>query len=267
MKKLFLILLTVAIAAVLGLGGCGDDDHEHFGPGLVGLNDTTISTAPLLIVTYTVPPSPVLVTANILSDLPSDGDIAFDTVLNSFIVTISPTEVLFGVDSANPHQPEYHCFLTFPLDGITGQPVVPGDAVIVSAFLQVFVDQVDFASTVPTFLDLIQYPFRGLSSADFDAPLFTPGSFRTLNFFSSDQGNFVTIDVTGLMEIAQAATLLDFQTRFSVQNAGIFSILRGPSVEASRSAQPGPRAMENIIDRTPTPAGPLSPEALKARQR
>ena len=65
---------------------------------------------------------------------------------------------------------------------------MPGNALIVSADVEVFVNLLDFASTVPTFLDLVQYPFRGLSAIDFDAvPLATRPVF---DFFASDVGNF-----------------------------------------------------------------------------
>ncbi len=149
----------------------------------------------------------------ILSDLASDGDIAF-TPPSSFTVTTGPSSVLFGIDSLNINLPEFRAFLTFPLDGNTGQPVVPGDAFIVRADVEVFVNLLDFASTVPTFLDLVQYPFRGLAAIDFDAvPLATRPVF---DFFASDQGFFVPIDVTSLMQAAQVPpALVDFQLRFS----------------------------------------------------
>ena len=85
---------------------------------------------------------------------------------------------------------------------------------IVSADVEVFVNLLDFASTVPTFLDLVQYPFRGLAAIDFDAvPLATRPVF---DFFASDLGFFVPIDVTSLMQAAQVPpALVDFQLRFS----------------------------------------------------
>ncbi len=269
-------LLVAGMAMILTtiLAGCGGDHHEHdhfvSGPGFVSIDDSSDATAPLLTVTYTVPPSSEQVTVNILSDLASDGDIAFDPVLNSFTVTTGPPEVFFGVDSSSDDQPEYRTFLTFPLDGVTGQPVVPGNAEIVSATLEVFVKQVRFESTIPTFLDLVQYPFRGLSSADFDAPLVTPNSFRTLDFFSSDEDNFVQIDATPLMQDAQLQALLDFQVRFAVQNLESSSISRSssPSAKTGRSAYRPPRAVSNVLVRRGTsPAGPLTPDVLASRHR
>ncbi len=46
---------------------------------------------------------------------------------------------------------------------------------------------------------------------DFDSP---PLLSRPLDFFRSDQGNFVSIDVTALMREAQRLGLSDFQVRF-----------------------------------------------------
>ncbi len=262
-----MILMTI-------FAGCGDDhhEHEHFvsGPGFVGIDDSSDATAPLLTVTYTVPPSSDQVTVNILSDLASDGDIAFDPILNTFTVTTGPSEVFFGVDSSNNDLPEFRTFLTFPLDGVTGQSVVPGNAEIVSATLEVFVKQVNFESVIPTFLDLVQYPFRGLSSADFDTPLLTPTSFLTLDFFSSDEDNFVRIDATPLMQEAQLQTLLDFQVRLAVQNLASSSAPRSSSssAKAGRSAYPPPRAVDKaLVSRGASSARPLTPEVLASRHR
>lgn len=269
MKTLFLAGMLLVMAATLA--GCGDH-HERVvfvtGPGLVGIDDSVAATAPLLTVTYTVPPSPLLVTARILSDPASDGDIAYDPFLNTYTVTTGPPVVFFGEDSLDANLPEYRAFLTFPLDGITGQPVVPSDAVIVSADLEVLVDQVDFASVIPTFLDLVQYPFRGLSAADFDAPLLTPTSFRRLNFFSTDEGNFVRIDVTSFMQEAQLPpALLDLQVRFSVETASALSSSRAAAAEAGRSVHPKRASDEIVLSREPSSAKPLTQEALASRRR
>ena len=262
--KIILICLSVT-GAVSSCGGGGGQVVVITGPGLVGIDDTTASTAPLLTVTY-ASPTAGSATVNIFSDLASDGDIEFDPVLNTFTVTTSPSEVLFGEDSSNANLPEFRTFLTFPLDGITGQPVVPSDAAILSATLEVFVGQVDFASTIPAFLDLVQYPFRGLSTADFNTPLLTPTSFKSLDFFSSDRGNFVDIDVTALMQEAQVPPALpDFQVRFDLQSLAT-ALSRGPSNEASRSVHAQSRALDKIQSNR----GALKPptqEALKSRRR
>ncbi len=225
-------------------GGGGGQPVVITGPGLVGIDDTSSSTSPVLAVTYTVPPSPEAVSVTILSDLASDGDIEFDPVLNTYVVTAGPSEVLFGEDSSNADLPEFRAFLTFPLDGVTGQPSIPSDAAIVSATLEVYVDQVDFASTVPTFVDLVQYGFRRLSAGDFDAPLVSHSSYVALNFYSGDRGNFVDIDVTGLMQEVQVPPALpDFQVRFGLQGL-VTALSRGASSKTGRGAVPRPGAFD-----------------------
>ena len=217
--------------------------------------------------TYTVPATPGTITVQILSDLASDGDIAFDPFLSSFTVTTGSSSVLFGIDSLNINLPEFRAFLTFPLDGVTGQPVVPGDAFIVSANVEVFVNLLDFASTVPTFLDLVQYPFRGLAAIDFDAvPLATRPVF---DFFASDLGFFVRIEVTSLMQAAQVPpALVDFQLRFSRDMSVPPLSPSSPSAGAGRTVVARPRAMEGIAPtRQPATAMPLSPAELAARRR
>jgi hypothetical protein len=173
---------------------------------------------------------------------------------------------LFGIDSLNADLPEYRAFLTFPLDGVTGQPVVPGDALIVSADVVVFVDLLDFASAVPTFLDLVQYPFRGLAEVHYSTdPL---AILPVFDFFASDVGNFVGIPVTSLMQQAQVFQLLDFQLRFSRDMSVPPLAPSSPSAGAGRTVVAGPRAMEGIAPiRQPATSKPLSPAELAARRR
>jgi hypothetical protein len=155
-------------------------------------------------------PSPIFV-ADILSDQPSDGDIAFDPVLQIFTITQGPDTLFFGIDDLDPHRAEYRAFLDFPLDGSTGYDVVPADARIVSATLEVFIATVRFAPVVPTLLDLVVYPIGGLRPEDFDS---RPLQSISLDFFASDLERFVSIDVTPLMREAQRWRLTDFQVRF-----------------------------------------------------
>jgi len=269
MRK-FRILAFVGVLA-LAIAGCGGDDSYYYppppvGPGLVGLNDTGSATAPLLTVTYRVPDTPGTFTVKILSDLASDGDIAFDPVLSSFTVTAGPPSVLFGIDSLNIDLPEYRAFLTFPLDGVTGQPVVPGNASIVTADVEVFVDLLDFASAVPTFLDLVQYPFRHLAAVDFNAvPLAFGPAF---DFFVSDVGNFVRIEVTSLMQAAQVPpALVDFQLRFSRDMSVPPLAPSAPSRTYGRTVVTPPRTTEGIAGRPNAAAKPLTPADLAARRR
>jgi hypothetical protein len=169
--------------------------------------------------------------AQIYSDQLADGDIAFDSVLQTFTVTNGPETLYFGIDDLDPNIPEYSAFLDFPLDGSTGEDVIPADAIIVSATLKLFLNEVSFATVVPTLLDLVSYPISQLRPQDFNSP---PLKFLRLNFFGSDQGNFVSIDVTSLMREAQRLGLSDFQVRFlidlSVSDIGFVGIEDRPSI-------------------------------------
>ena len=152
--------------------------------------------------------------AQILSDQPADGDIAFDGV--NFTFANGPDTLFFGIDDNDPNFPEYRAFLDFPLNGSAGGDIVPSNAVIVSATLEVFVTEVSFATPIPTLLDLVEYPVTGLRAQDFSSP---PLTFRSLDFFLEDQGNYVAIDVTPLMREAQRLRLSDFQVRFQMDSS------------------------------------------------
>jgi len=167
-------------------------------------------------------------TAEILSDQPSDGDISFDPV-NGFIPTNGPDTLFFGIDEANPNTPEYRAFLTFPLS------TVPLGAQIDSAFLIVNIFDVNFSSTIHTFLDLVTYFPGALVPADYSSdPLSYPGggfAFRSFDFFSSDIGFDVNIEVTSLMREAQRRGLPDFQVRFMLDTGpGFVEIDDRPTV-------------------------------------
>ncbi len=267
MRKIRVLGFVGVLALVLAGCGGGDNGRGVRGPGLVGLDDTSNATAPLLTVTYTTPSSPTPVTVNILSDLASDGDIAFDPVFSSFTVTAGPPTVLFGIDSLDIDLPEFRAFFTFPLDGATGQPVVPSDALIVSADVEVFVNLLDFASAVPTFLDLVQYPFRNLAAVDFNAAVLA--TRPVFNFLASDVGGpAVRIEVTSLMQAAQVPpALVDFQIRFSRDMSVPPLAPSSPSAEVGRTVVNRPRAMEGIVPRQPATAKPLSPAEMAARRR
>jgi hypothetical protein len=155
-------------------------------------------------------PPPVIV-AQILSDQPADGDIALDPVQQTYTITNGPNTLYFGIDDSDPNLKEYRAFLDFPLDGSTGEAVIPLNARIVSATLEIFINEVSFAPIVPTLLDLVSYPIAGLRAEDFDL---APFLSQSLDFFASDEGHFVSIDVTPLMQEAQSLGLTDFQLRF-----------------------------------------------------
>jgi len=152
--------------------------------------------------------------AQILSDQPADGDIAFDGV--NFTFANGPDTLFFGIDDNDPNFPEYRAFLDFPLNGSAGGDIVPSNAVIVSATLEVFVTEVSFATPIPTLLDLVEYPVTGLRAQDFSSP---PLTFRSLDFFLADRGNYIAIDVTPLMREAQRLRLSDFQVRFQMDSS------------------------------------------------
>jgi len=154
--------------------------------------------------------------AQIVSDKPADGDIAFDPVLQTFTIANGPDTLFFGIDDNDLNLPEYRAFLDFPLNGSTGGDIVPSNAVIVSATLEVFVTEVSFATPIPTLLDLVEYPITGLRAQDFSSP---PLTFRSLDFFLADQGKYVAIDVTPLMREAQRLRLPDFQVRFQMDSS------------------------------------------------
>ena len=181
-----LLYLGVAAILALALSGCGDGHGR------------------------------AVFIAQILSDQPADGDIAFDGA--TYNITNGPDTLFFGIDQSALNTPEFRAFLDFPLDGSTGWDVVPANARIRSATIEVFINEVSFASAVPTLIDLVVFPINGLRPEDFDSdPLtFPDGRFasRSLDFFGSDQGNSVLIDVTPLMVEAHRRGLPDFQVRF-----------------------------------------------------
>jgi hypothetical protein len=219
MRKIGILGLVGVLA--LFLAGCGYDNSYSSPPpppGLLGIEDTpqNFSTRPLLTVQYTLPPSPATITVDIYSDYLSDGDIANDPYLG-FIVTKWPATggtILFGVDSGNPDIPFYRSFLDFPLDGSTGWPFIPLNASIVSATLDLFVNSVFFAGTIPADIDLVFFP----PSTGLTSQLYYQAPYASLpfDFFSSDQSRFVPIDVTFLMAEAQRRGFSDFQVRFSI---------------------------------------------------
>src|SRR4030042_3378938 len=98
--------------------------------------------------------------AQILSDQPADGDIAFDGV--NFTFANGPDTLFFGIDDNDPNFPEYRAFLDFPLNGSAGGDIVPSNAVIVSATLEVFVTEVSLATPIPTRLAISEIPVTGV---------------------------------------------------------------------------------------------------------
>lgn len=173
MRKIGILVLVGVFAVILaGCGGGGDDFHSLFIQ------------------------SP--------SDQFADGDIGFTPPGQFTIAQADATgNVLYGVDSGGT---EFRAFLSFPLDE------VPLNAVILSADIEIFVNDVSFASSVPTLIDLVPFPVTGLTSFDYDSiPLLTRSPF---NIFSSEINRSVLIDVTSLMVEAQRQGMANLQLRF-----------------------------------------------------
>ena len=164
--------------------------------------------------------------AEILSDQPADGDIEFDPVLGTFTITNGPNILLFGINGLDPaFDPEFRAFFDFPLDGSTGWDVVPANAEIVSATITVFIDDVLFASSVPTLIDLVQYPLSGLRPSDYDSPPL--GNVVGKTFFTAANIGFdVTFDVTPLMQEAQLRGFSDFQVRLLLDFSDAIGLVR-----------------------------------------
>jgi hypothetical protein len=178
MRKIGILGLVGFLAVILA--GCGGDDDDR---------STFI--------------------AQTLSIQSVDGDIG----LTGGTILISQANVTnnvqFGVD---PGGSEFRAFLDFPLDGSNGGDAIPLDAFIVSADIDVFVNNLSFATRVPTLLDLVPFPVSGLTPTDFDStPLLSRSPFDLLQ---TDINNFVRIDVTSLMVEAQRLGLRNLQLRF-----------------------------------------------------
>lgn len=221
MRRMSRGLLVAGILVISGLmmAGCGDDDGRSVGPGLIEIeNRPTLNLSdPLLEVRYTRPGIPGTVfNVTILNDPLVSGDILYDPVVSPYYFPeMGQNFLLFGIDRADSHRPEYRAFLDFPLDGSTGQAAIPLDADIESAVLRVYVSWIGFFDTVPVLLDLVEYPLTGLEAFDFDSvPLATRSRF---DIYIEDFEQFVDIEVSTLMERAQLEGLADFQVRFRVQ--------------------------------------------------
>jgi hypothetical protein len=179
----------IAIACgVLSLSGCGGGDDN-------------IDSTPT-------------VTTQILSDSRFDGDIEKISETD-FTVTqgmsSSVQTVFAGIDPVA--LTEFRAFLDFPLSGSGG---VPANAAIDSAFLEIFVDDLQPpAGKLPLRVDLVAFQPPTLIATDFDrtAQPALASVIVTPDISSSDVGKFVPIDVTALMVEAQRRGLVDFQVR------------------------------------------------------
>jgi hypothetical protein len=184
MKRTFLAAIIVFIS--IALTGCG-------GGG---------SSAPATVFS-----------TQILSDPAIDGDISVPVSGIPIIITQGNTQSVFaGIDPFN--LTEFRAFLDFPLSGPGG---VPANAVIVSATLDIFINNVTVlvppADTVPIRIDLVSF-LPPLIASDFDRTILTPLSTLSIgSIISADIGTHVLVDVTSLMVTAQNLGLSDFQVR------------------------------------------------------
>ncbi|MEO8122915.1 MAG: hypothetical protein ABI633_02590 [Burkholderiales bacterium] len=157
---------------------------------------------------------PPIFTAQIFSDSGLDGDIE-QTSPNSFLVVqgMSPTiqSVFAGTDPLM--LTEFRAFLQFPLSGPGG---VPGNAIIQSAFLNIFINSIQpFSGTTPMLIELVSFQPPTLLPTDFNRTLQPPLALTRVvpPISPADVGNDVAIDVTALMVEAQRLGLSNFQLR------------------------------------------------------
>ena len=195
-----IVLYAALVLAVIALNGCRND-HDHYDP---------------LPTYYT----------EIVSDEYSDGDIGLaldDTYTVS--TAIDTGSVLAGVDPVTGE--EFRGFLDFPLGGADG---IPYDAVIESATLEIFIIGI-FDSPpgdiLPFLIDLVDFQPPYLIESDYSRAIQTPLLTIPVDFYPSDEGSFVAIDVTELLDEAQFSGLQDLQLRFLLDfsaNTGLIEI-------------------------------------------
>lgn len=185
--------------------------------------------------------APQTFTTQILSDPSFDGDIE-QTSSSSFTVTqgMSSTvqSVFAGIDPVGGT--EFRAFLDFALTGPGG---VPGSAFIDSAFLELYIDDLQPpAGKLPIRVDLVAFQPPTLIETDFD-PAVQPALASVIvspDISSSDVGTFVPIDVTSLMVEAQRRGLVDFQVRIMEDLGPAIPVLM--TIDDSTGANRGSRA-------------------------
>jgi len=154
-----------------------------------------------------------------LSNPDYDGDI--ERTSTTDIITqgmVYPTiqSVFAGIDPVTGT--ETRAFLDFPLTG-----VVPVNAVIVSASLDIFIKSIQPATgSIPILIDLVDFQPPTLIASDFDRAILRPLDWLSTTIFQSDRGQHVIIDVTRLMRARQAQFQPppDFQIRI-LEDLGI----------------------------------------------
>lgn len=155
--------------------------------------------------------SPSTFETQILSNPTFDGDIKLD-IANVFTVTQSNTSSVFA--GVNPvTESEFRAFLFFPLTGAGG---VPGNAIIESASLDIFINNISIlpaAGSIPIRVDLVSFTPPILQASDYDRTLQPALASITSAIFREDVGHHVLLDVTPLMDEAQRLGLVNFQIR------------------------------------------------------
>jgi hypothetical protein len=200
MKRI--ILAALAAFMILAFTGCGDGGNNP----------------------------PPLFSTKILSDPLYDGDLQKDPVTGVIIKNQGNLPSVFaGIDPVS--LVEFRAFLNFPLTGPTG---VPGNAIIESAFLDIFINSIAtqrLSDTIPLRIDLVSFQPPNLIGTNFDRTL-QPEDFDTIlqpalatvtvfpPISQADSGRLVTVDVTPLMVVAQRRGELDFQIRI-MEDLGI----------------------------------------------
>ncbi len=211
MKKTFLAAIVIFLGAVLvGCGGGGG--------------------------------RPTVVT-QILSDPVYDGDILQDQATGAFTVTMGNTQSVFA--GIVPGTGEYRAFLDFPLTGVGG---VPGDAVIVSATLDIVINSIQLppSGIVPIRIDLVSFQPPSLIGSDFNRTAQPALATTTIEppISQADFGQHVIIDVTPLMAEAQRLGLPDFQVRI-LEDLGIVD----PGlIEINDTTGPGRGALAPLLE-------------------
>ena len=188
-----IVLCAALVLAVVALNGCKSNkhhnDHNHY-------ND----------------PLPTYYT-EIESDLYADGDIGL-ALDDTYTVSsaIDTGSVLAGVDPLTGE--EYRGFLDFPLEGVDG---IPPGAVIESATLEIFIIGMSDSlpgEIFPFLIDLVDFQPPYLMANDFSRTVQPSLLTMPVDFYPSDDGSFVVIDVTELVDEAQFLGLQDLQLRF-----------------------------------------------------
>lgn len=189
MKRMFLAAIMAFIS--LSLTGCGGGSSSE----------------------------PATIVTQILSDPVNDGDIMQDSLASMGVFTVtqgmtsSVQSVLAGINPSSGA--EYRAFLDFPLTGTGG---VPGNAVIVSAILDIVINSISpqpLAGTIPIRIELVSFQTPTLVETDFDRTLQPALATATITppISQVDFGKHVSLDVTSMMKEAQRLRLANFQVR------------------------------------------------------